>query len=462
MEADSYPAQDISDIFFQQHPTDLRYSSTEYTPVFPTNSLTNARTINFHLSGFTGSGCLKLNESILALKMKLTKEDNTKIPNGKSVAPCNLPLHSVFKSCSLYLNDQLVNNSSDLYAYKAYFLTVLSYGADSRYGFLQGAGCYPDTAGFLDDPALNSGFTSRMNLFKKSPTSQEYHGEEVQFASRLFLDLVTSDCPVPPGVSVRVVLTLASSDFVLQVPAEDNGKYKFSLSDVVLHIPVAAMSPEVYARFERKLNEKEASIYFKRFEMITKCIPKNTTVYNSETLFSQQANPCKLIAAVVETSAFVGNFKKNPFNFKRSFGSGDNACFIEYMDLLLNSKTLDGLCGRATERDDMLKFIRLQHFLQADNNESANNISYQDFLKGTYMGVYDISTSGQCGFDFLSPATRMGSLRLTIEFSKPCPEELTVILFSEFPSLININYHMQSAMGYYCGVITTVATTEII
>jgi hypothetical protein len=65
------------------------------------------------------------------------------------------------------------------------------------------------------------------------------------------------------GVSVRIVLTLAPQDFILQVPKEDNDKYRLTITEAVLHIPVATMTPEVYSRFERTISEKDASIYFR-------------------------------------------------------------------------------------------------------------------------------------------------------------------------------------------------------
>lgn len=451
METDSIHAQELSDVWFRKYATDLRFTSVEYLPVYPQNSLTNAKQIIFYIGGFTGTGCLKLQDAMLYVKVKLTKDDgSSKIPDEKKVAPINNTMHSLFSSCATYLNDQIINNSHDLYAYKAYLFSILSYGSNAKYGFLQSSGMSIDTPGQFDSPNTNSGFQARESRYKTSmQVNSPYHGEEVQYCGRLYLDLVTTDTPVPPGVSVRIILSIAPHDFVLQVPQTDNDKYKLTITDAVLHVPVAAMSQEVYSRFEKNLTDKAANIYFRRIEMMTKSIPKGQTIYNSETLFSQQANPCKLIVGLVDTKAFVGDFKKNPFNFKRIWGTGNNKSFIESMSLSLDAKSLDGLESKATEREDMLKFFRFQHFLQTDTNESSNSVGFLDFMMGTYLGVYDISTSGHCGYDFLTPATRMGSLRLTIEFSKPTVEEITLVFFSEFPSVLKINKNRQISLSYY-------------
>jgi hypothetical protein len=182
--------------------TDLRYTSTEFLPVYPTNSLSNARQISFQVGAFTGAGALKLQDAFIYLKVKLTKDDGTtNVPDGKSVAPVNVIAHSVFSSCSTYLNDQLINTSNDMYNYKAYLLTHLSYGMDPKFSYLQGAGYYGDVANQFDnaDVNMNSGFLQRLGLFADDPFARKYHGEEVQFATRLFTDLVTTDAPIPPG-----------------------------------------------------------------------------------------------------------------------------------------------------------------------------------------------------------------------------------------------------------------------
>jgi hypothetical protein len=183
--------------------------------------------------------------------------------------------------------------------------------------------------------------------------------------------------------------------------------------------------------------------------MSTRTIPKGTTIFNSESLFSSHANPCKILVGMVDTSAYIGNFKSNPYNFKRKWTDDQGVSFVESLHMTLNAKSLDGMEAKATERNDTLRYLRFHHFLQGDNNLSCNAVTLKDFLGGTFLGVFDVSTSGHCGFDFLSPATRMGSLRLTIEFSAPSKEEITVILFSEFPSLIKINKARQISLSYY-------------
>ncbi len=166
MESNTFSAQDLSDVWFEQQPTDLRWTSSEFLPIFPTNSLSHARTVTFNVPAFTGAGCFKLHDAMLAVKVKLTKSDGvTKPDDGTVIAPINNVLHSLFSSSATYLNDQILNNSTDMYPFKAYFFTSLSYGADSKFSFLQGSGFYPDTNTYMDDPSLNSGFKSRSGLF---------------------------------------------------------------------------------------------------------------------------------------------------------------------------------------------------------------------------------------------------------------------------------------------------------
>jgi hypothetical protein len=51
------------------------------------------------------------------------------------------------------------------------------------------------------------------------------------------------------------------------------------------------------------------------------------------------------------------------------------------------------------------------HFLQL-NSLFSNGITYDDFKNGYFFAVYDLSTSGRAGTNFVVPAIRVGHLRV--------------------------------------------------
>jgi hypothetical protein len=49
-------------------------------------------------------------------------------------------------------------------------------------------------------------------------------------------------------------------------------------------------------------------------------------------------------------------------------------------------------------------------------NELKFNLLY--FRRGYFFGVYDLSTSGKCGTNYLIPSIRVGHLRLRYPYNK--------------------------------------------
>ena len=59
-----------------------------------------------------------LNNLMLKLSMKLTKEDGTLIPAAKQVAPvCNV-LHSAISEVKIYLQNIPINDNPEMYPYR--------------------------------------------------------------------------------------------------------------------------------------------------------------------------------------------------------------------------------------------------------------------------------------------------------------------------------------------------------
>jgi len=59
----------------------------------------------------------------------------------------------------------------------------------------------------------------------------------------------------------------------------------------------------------------------------------------------------------------------------------------------------------------------MSYFTGQLNSLVSNGISYNDFRKGYFFAVYDLSTSGRgAGNNFIIPAVRVGHLRLRKEY----------------------------------------------
>ena len=88
----------------------------------------------------SGDDYLDLSHCYLYPKCRVLKDDSMTIDSLKtdtthgedaSVAPVNLLFHSLFRQLDLVINDALVATIGDTYPYRAYLMTLLSYGRDA-------------------------------------------------------------------------------------------------------------------------------------------------------------------------------------------------------------------------------------------------------------------------------------------------------------------------------------------
>jgi hypothetical protein len=60
------------------------------------------------------------------------------------------------------------------------------------------------------------------------------------------------------------------------------------------------------------------------------------------------------------------------------------------------------------------------------------------FRTGFFFGVYDLSTSGKCGTNYVIPSIRIGHLRIRTVFSRALPIDLTLLAYCEFPATLYV------------------------
>jgi len=67
----------------------------------------------------------------LYIRGKLTKNDGTALDNTDFTAVTNNFLHSLFGQCSIALNGVTITQATELYNYRSFCKTILTYGSDA-------------------------------------------------------------------------------------------------------------------------------------------------------------------------------------------------------------------------------------------------------------------------------------------------------------------------------------------
>lgn len=72
----------------------------------------------------------------------------------------------------------------------------------------------------------------------------------------------------------------------------------------------------------------------------------------------------------------------------------------------------------------------------------SNGIQYEEFLNGSHIVGFDLTTSGDGGSTaFVNPNVRIGELRLALEFSDVIPSslDLELLVFAEMNAYLQIS-----------------------
>lgn len=396
-EANTQLVNEFSSLFFFNLPTDSRYLSTEFHKYSPTNAITTDSDIRFFLPAFTGAAVYLLKDIYFEVKVNL-QENNTKIANTKSVSVVNNTAHSLFKSCSLYLNDEIVNTDFDNYHYKAYIKNTLSYSnAVKQVQISLGAdNFFPDGAYMFDDMTNNKGSIQRQKSFAKKKvtgsgaaavTTYEYHGADVTFIAKLQHDLVTCNTPLLPGVAVRIELS-RNNDKILVLSSDDASNFQLKIKEIFLHVPVALLNTALFNSIESRLKEKPALMHFTRTVIAKQEIPQNSTSFTSDNLFLRTQIPAKIIIGFVLVEAVYGKNSKNCYNFARRWG-GTN--------LHSSHEPRQSLSEEPFEVND--EILRQEQRITQLRNElrriSENRTSLSSFLPDWFQSRQDNTTENQ-------------------------------------------------------------------
>ena len=94
--------------------------------------------------------------------------------------------------------------------------------------------------------------------------------------------------------------------------------------------------------------------------------------------------------------------------------------YIKKIDCQLNTNSLDQVEDKANQDECIQMYWRMFKFNGQLNSLFSNGISYDDFRNGYFFAVYDLSTSGKCGTNFVVPSIRVGMLSILKQISKSC------------------------------------------
>lgn len=408
---------------FKVPPVDTSIYKQEWMNFRPVNPITKGSPIQFTISS-ASSDYRNLKKMMLHVKCKILKADGKAVDDKDKVAFVNLTLHSLFKQVDVALQQTVVNPSvGQNHSYKSMMDILLNYEEDPKETFIQAQGFYKDTAGSMDDvdpeEGSNLGVSERWLLTKT--------GQVLDLEGPLYSDICQQNRLLINGVQMDVKLYPNSDNFVLMGAAAS--KFSYEIEECVLKVCHVKVNPALVLAHAESLKKSPALYPYTRSDFRTFNIQPGSYTWSMDDLFQGQI-PSRVVVALVSGKAYSGAYDKNPYNFSH------HNC--NFMALYADGQSVPGEPFQCNYKKGHYVSSYLSLFTAGGKQlpNQGNFISRDEYANGNCMYVFNLE--GKTNKEHMQLLKR-GHTRLSIRFDKTPTETLTVLVYSHFPAVLQID-----------------------
>ena len=366
---------------------------------------------------------LDLNNSKLELDCKVTNADGTDIAADVNVGLTNLTLHSLFSNIEMDLCSKRITDANNLYAYRSFMETILTYDDDVSKTRLICEGWERDTEGHFDDFSMadagtNTGFKSRSRKIARSRT--------FTLIGRPHLDLFHQDKDIPPGCDLLLRLIPAPNAFVVKKPANVNEGFRIVIRSARLWLRTKEVSPSLLLAHEHMLQKQNIRIPFTKVAMKHVTIPVGVTSMEFDNLYTGVL-PERLLMGFVADTRMNGTSAENPFTFS-NMG-------LSHVALKVNGEQIPRIAYEPnfTTGDYLREYLGLLEGLALDSGTESIAVTPTQWAETYPLFLFRLTPSG------LPSVPKTGSARLELKFRAATNVIMNGVLFAEFPSMLEID-----------------------
>jgi hypothetical protein len=415
-------------------PTQTSVESGHYTTFRPLAPLNNNSPIEFVVSG-TSDEYIDLAHTMLYLQVKITKHVNppvgqAEVGNIHNIAPVNNWMHSMFSQVDVYLNQKCISPPSNCYNYRAYIENLLTFGKDAKKTHLQSSFWFKDTAGHMG-VAGNEGHAQR-----KARTDGD---KTIDLFGNIHCDIFNQDKYLLNGVELALKFIPANPQFHLMSDvAEPN--YTFEFITAELFVRKVRINPTILLGHAEGLQISSAKYPITKVDIKQITLPAPIQNKTLDNIYISTL-PKRCIIGMVRNSSFNGDFRRNPFEFL-NFG-------LNYLSVFIDSVQIPS--KPFTPNFENGNFMREYHSLFSGSGihftDNGNDISHSEYANGFTLFCFD-TTPDLSSNDSTWNIQKNGTMRIELRFARALEESVTVIVFSEFDSLIEIDRNRQVILDY--------------
>lgn len=408
---------------FRVPPKQCAVERIQWLDYRPVANLDTGLPIQFNISS-AGQAFIDLSRTFLYVKVRVVKKGKP-LTDDKFVGPVNLWCHSLFRDCSITLQQTPVLNTGRLYAYKSYIETMLTNGPGDL-PRLATEMFYKDTfmAGThenKDDPSqINAGYIMR--------NRRVLNGQWCEMYGVLHHDLCQTKRLLPCGVEIGVKLTPNPPAFHLRSDAAYASIYDIEYQEISLKVCHVTLRPEVFMAIDKVMSSGvTAKLPVNKTEINSYIMTRGVTSWSQNDLFQNRV-PSKLVICLVKSSNMAGEFASNPYEFR---------------DFNLNTITITK-DGQVTPFKPIKTNFATGECIEAYRNLYSHDkdqrfITFNDFTKGNAFFVYRLDDqlyNNEC-----ASYKRHGNISIELNFNQPLMDNVNVVVYAQFDALIEIDQY---------------------
>ena len=416
---------------FSVPPTQVSLEKGHWVDHLPVSSVSDGGPITFLCPGT--EDYVDLAKTILVVRAKVTKANGDDLGQDEKVGIVNNFLHSLFKQVDVFLKGKQVTQATGTYAYRAYLETLLNYGPAAKRSQLTAAMFYKDTSTKMDtaDPTL-AGDHANVNLGLKKRYEFSKESGIIEMAGPIFCDVFMSERLLLSYVDLKILMNRNVDEFCLMA-SEADADYRVKLTEVYLKIRKVKVNPSISIAHELALKKGPAIYPVRRVECKSFIIPAGNPSLRKDNLYNGLV-PKTIIFGMVDSAAFNGAYKKNPFNFQNFT--------ISFLAISVNGEEVPfkplQLSYTAATRRYIETFLTLFSGTGKMFYDVGNDISRDEFVNGFNLYSADLSPD-ICGSSDHFNVVQRGNLSVDIKFSTAPAGAVSLVCYGEFENTIHID-----------------------
>ena len=403
------------------------YTSQEFIDFRPaTLNLNSGGSIDFVLPG-TINSFTSLRETRLHTRLRILAEDGSFLDSEDVVAPTNWPACTLFEGCQIFLNQTLVTSSGGLdYGYRSIISALVDKHRFQRDTELQ-LGLYEeDSAGYMQDFTTGqTAFMRRWSYFAKS--------EPVTVIGPITDDLAEQNRLILSNTEIVLKFHPARAAFCLNSASEE--KYKVEFLDCFLRVCRKVVQPAILVGISNALDISPARYPYMKTEFRKFIVQRGLYSFSQDLLYDGTL-PSYIVISFVTAKSYSGQQDLNPYDF---IPAGVSAITLYINDKPVTPGFKMTYDGSDFLRSDFTDGLESLYRVTSGDQESELPSSYCQIRRDTYTRGYCLylvkfNDSGK----FL-PVQPHANLKINVEFRTPPEENLQLLLYARFPSLLTID-----------------------